>query len=232
MSASPVIKELPARLANAANAPSLAKQPSILGRLTPQEWNRRALHMLPGLLPLILWGIFHHDPLSWDCRGWMALILFSIGAATAIKYHRFARRGESSNPACILGYTIPIFVLLIAIPAKAELGLTLLAILAMGDGSATLGGLLLRGPTLPWNPHKTWAGLASFVAVGGPYAAMIYWGEARPAVPFVTALSIAMLATTISAICESIDSRMNDNIRVGIAASLCLILGQFLWVGW
>ena len=232
MSVSHATKAIPAHLANSASARTDSMTPSILGRLTPQEWRRRALHMLPGLLPLFLWVKFHHDPLSWDCRGWMALILVSIGAATAIKYQQFARRGESSNPACILGYTIPIFVLLIAIPAKAELGLTLLAILAMGDGSATLGGLLLRGPKLPWNPSKTWSGFVSFVAVGGPYSAMIYWGEARPGVPFATALGIAMFATTISAICESLDTRINDNVRVGIAASLCLVAGQFVLVGW
>lgn len=232
MSASTATKKLPVRFVNPTNDSPPAKRPSILGRLTPQEWSRRALHILPGLLPLYLWGIYHRDPLSWDCRGWMALIVVSIGVATAIKYQRFARRGESSNPACILGYTIPIFVLLIGIPAKAELGLTVLAILAMGDGSATVGGLLLRGPKLQWNPNKTWSGLVSFVAVGGPYSAMIYWGEARPGVSFATALSIALFATTISAICESLDSPINDNVRVGIAASLCLIAGQWFCVGW
>ena len=189
--------------------------------------------MLPALLPLVLWVVFHKDPLEWDARCYLGLVVVGIGIATAISYRRIARRGEVANPACILGYTIPVFVLLLAIPAKAELGLTVLAILAMGDGSATLGGLLLRGPRLPWNPGKSWSGLICFVLVGAPYAAMIYWGEARnPNVPFGTSMVVALFATTIAAVFESLNTRIDDNIRVGASASVAMIVGQLVWVGW
>ncbi len=209
-----------------------ASQKSFFSRLTPQEWRRRALHMLPGFLPLILWGIYHRDPLSWDCRAYLGLIIVGIGVSTAINYRRIARRGEVANSACILGYTIPVFSLLFLIPAKAELGLCVLAILAMGDGSATLGGMLLRGPRLPWNAGKSWAGLICFVLVGAPYSAMIYWGEAHnPGVPYLTSLGLALFATTVAAICESLDSKIDDNIRVGAAASIALLIGQSV-VGW
>lgn len=205
---------------------------SIFSRLTPQEWRRRALHMLPGFLPLILWGIYHRDPLSWDCRAYLGAIVIGIGVATAINYRRIARRGEATNSACILGYTIPVFVLLFTIPAKAELGLTVLAILAMGDGSATLGGMLLRGPRLPWNQSKSWSGLLCFILVGAPYAGMIYWGEAHnPGVPYMTSFGLALFATVAAAISESLDSKIDDNVRVGATSSLALILGQ-CWVGW
>ena len=108
--------------------------------MTPTEWRRRLLHILPGFLPLVLWYIPHHDPLSWDSRLYMAMIIVAIGAGTAVKYQQIARRGETMNAACILGYALPIFLLLMLIPAHAELGLTVLAVLAIGDGSATLGG--------------------------------------------------------------------------------------------
>lgn len=213
-------------------APLKASQQSCFSRLTPQEWRRRALHMLPGFLPLILWGIYHKDPLSWDCRAYLGLIIVGIGVSTAINYRRIARRGEATNSACILGYTIPVFSLLFLVPSKAELGLTVLAILAMGDGSATLGGMLLRGPRLPWNAGKSWAGLLSFVLVGAPYSAMIYWGEAHnPSVPYATCFGLAFFATTVAAICESWNSKIDDNIRVGVSASLALLLGQTI-VGW
>lgn len=202
------------------------------GRISPQEWRRRALHMLPGFLPLILWGIYHRDPLSWDCRAYLGAIIIGIGVATAIKYQRIARRGEVANTACILGYTIPVFTMLFAIPAKAELGLAVLAILAMGDGSATVGGMLIRGPRLPWNSSKSWAGLVSFVLIGAPYSAMIYWGEARPNVSYGTALCITLFATSIAALCESVQSKIDDNVRVGISAALSLIVAQSIWGGW
>lgn len=205
---------------------------AFFGRLTPQEWRRRALHTLPGFLPFILWFVYHRDPLSWDCRAWLGLIIIGIGVSTAINYRRIARRGEVANSACILGYTIPVFLLLFAVPSKAELGLSLLAILAMGDGSATIGGLLLRGPRLPWNRSKSWAGLLSFIAVGAPYSAVIYWGEARPGVSFALALAITSSATVLAAICESVESRWDDNIRVGASGAIGLMLAQTLLGGW
>lgn len=212
--------------------PSCDIKKSFFLRLTPQEWRRRALHMLPGFLPLILWGIYHKDPLSWDCRAYLGLIIVGIGVSTAINYRRIARRGEVANSACILGYTIPVFSLLFLIPQKAELGLTVLAILAMGDGSATLGGMLLRGPRLPWNSGKSWAGLLCFIAVGAPYSAMIYWGEAHnPGVSYQTSFGLAAFATVVAAICESLDSKIDDNIRVGLASSLALLIAQTA-VGW
>lgn len=212
--------------------PLLQLVTKFLARISRQEWRRRALHMLPGFLPFILWMVYHRDPLSWDCRAYLALIIISIAAVTAVKYHRIARRGEVANSACIFGYTIPIFTLLIAVPEKAELGLTVLAILAMGDGSATVCGLLLRGPRLPWNAEKTWAGFIGFIAVGIPYSALIYWGEARPHVSFPLCLLISGVATILAAVCESLSSRIDDNVRVGVASAVGLILAQSIFGGW
>lgn len=202
-----------------------------LGRLSPTEWRRRMLHILPGLLPLVLWFKFHHDPLSLDCRAWLAAIVVGIGVATAVKYRRIARTGEASNPACILGYTVPVFVLLMFVPAHAELGLAALAIISVGDGFATLGGLLLGGPRLPWNPGKSWAGLLCFLVFAAPWSALIYWGESRPAIPFETALQAGGAATLLAAIAESVRSRIDDNIRVGVAAMIGMLVMHGLLVG-
>ena len=201
-------------------------------RLSPTEWRRRLLHILPGFLPIILWYVFHKDPLEWDCRAYLGGIVVGIGIATALQYHRIARRGEKSNPACILGYTIPIFTLLMFAPAHAELGLTVLAILSVGDGMATLGGLLLRGPRLPWNADKTWSGFLCFIVFAAPFAAIIYAGEARPLVSFGTAFTISTGAVLCSAILESIRSTINDNVRVGITSAVTLIIMQCVLVGW
>ena len=187
--------------------------------MSAAEWRRRLLHILPGFLPLVLWYIPHHDPLSWDARAWLALVIGSIGLGTAIKYHQIARRGETMNAACILGYTLPVFLLLMLVPAHAELGLTVLAVLAIGDGTATVGGLLLRGPRLPWNPDKSWSGMLCFLLLGSAWASVIYWGEANPGVSFSVAFACGGTAACVAGICESLDSRINDNIRVGIAAT-------------
>ena len=210
---------------------SSASRPERQPVMTPTEWRRRLLHILPGFLPLVLWYIPHHDPLSWDCRVYIAVVIVSIGVGTAIKYQQLARRGETMNAACILGYALPVFLLLMLIPAHAELGLTVLAILAIGDGSATLGGMILRGPRLPWNRDKSWSGLLCFLVLGSIWSSLIYWGEAHPGVPFSLAFACAGTATLVAGICESLNSRLNDNIRVGVAASVVVIAMHWQMVG-
>lgn len=205
---------------------------SNFGRLTATEWRRRLTHILPGLLPIVLWFKYHRDPLSLDCRAWLGAIIVGIGIATAVKYRRIARRGETSNPACILGYTVPVFLLLMFVPAKAELGLATLAIISFGDGFATLGGLLLKGPALPWNRDKSWAGFLCFLLFAAPWSATVYWAESNPAVFFAPAFAAGLLATFIAAVAESIRSRIDDNIRVGLAAAGGMLLSQTIFFGW
>ena len=205
---------------------------SNFGRLTATEWRRRLTHILPGLLPIVLWFKYHRDPLSLDCRAWLGAVIVGIGIATAIKYRRIARRCETSNPACILGYTIPVFFLLMFVPAKAELGLATLAIISFGDGFATLGGLLLKGPSLPWNRDKSWAGFLCFLVFAAPWSATVYWAESNPAVAFPPAFAAGLLATFIAAVAESIRSRIDDNIRVGLAAAGGMLLSQTIFFGW
>ena len=211
---------------------AVSQPTQIFGRMSPTECKRRLLHILPGLLPTILWFIPHKDPLSWDCRAWLGLIIVGIGIATAVKYRRIARRDEASNPACILGYTVPIFFLLMVIPAHAELGLATLAIISFGDGFATVGGLLLPGPRLPWNKQKSWAGFLCFLTFALPWSAMVYWGESRPAVSFSVALFVGGTATLFAAICESVNSRIDDNIRVGAAAAVGIVTAHFAAAAW
>lgn len=207
-------------------------RPARFGRMSVTEMRRRLLHILPGFLPTVLWWIHHKDPLSWDCRAWLGLVIGGIGIATAIKYRRIARRGETSNPACILGYTIPVFLLLMLIPAHAEIGLATLAIISLGDGFATVGGLLLPGPRLPWNAEKSWAGFLCFLTFAAPWSAVVYWGESRPAVSFEHAFVVGASATFLAAVCESVRSRIDDNIRVGVAAGFGVVAAHFATAWW
>ena len=170
----------------------------------------------------------------------MVGIIAVLAGWAYVRYRRIARLGDGERLAAILGYAGSVLVMLLAFPAQAELGLTVLAVLAFGDGSATLGGLLLGGPRLPWNPKKTWAGLASFLVIGAPLASVIYWGEthfnteALPpgGVPFTIALACGGAATLCAAIVESIPSRINDNIRVGLTAAATVVAAHAALVGW
>jgi dolichol kinase len=141
------------------------------------------------------------------------------------------RPGERNMLESALGYAAPAFLLALLFPGEIELGSAALAILALGDGSATLMGMLCRGPTLPWNSSKTWVGSASFLLCSVPYATLIYWREAHPSVPFPRAIACVGCSALVAALVESFPSRCNDNLRVGLAAALTLVAMQAWLVG-
>jgi farnesol kinase len=211
----------------------------IAGRLGQTELRRRIWHISPGLLPFLLWPIPHADPISPTLRGIIVLTCAIIAGLIYLRFHRVARQSVTSDRAgAVLGYAGSVLLTLLFFPANAELGLTVLAILAFGDGSATLGGLLLAGPKIPWNRSKTWAGTICFLACGVPMATVVYWGETYfnaeshgPPVPFLSALLCGGTAVLLAAIAESFPSRINDNIRVGVTAAVSLVVMHFLVVG-
>lgn len=195
------------------------------------EWRRRLWHMSPGLLPFCLWAVPHQDPLSPTLQVIMAVLAVTIAGMIYLRYRHIERDEDRGRAPAVLGYVLSVFGMLIAFPAHVQLGLATLAVLAFGDGSATLGGLLIGGPKLSWNSGKTWSGLLCFLIVGGLATSVVYWGETwfnvesseYRKVPFGRALMCGGTAAVVSAIVESVPSRINDNIRVGIAASACLI---------
>jgi dolichol kinase len=196
--------------------------------------------MSPGVLPLLLWLFPHRDPISPTLRAIMIVVAVGVGVGIFVGYRRIQRRGESGQRlAAVAGYAASVLLTLIAFPEHAELGLTVLAILAFGDGSATLGGLLIGGRKLPWNRDKTVAGLACFVLVGGGLASLVYWGETalnpeanEPIATVTAALFCGGLAALLAGLIESIPSRINDNIRVGVVAAATLAITHDVVIGW
>lgn len=207
---------------------------ALLLRFDAAERRRRLWHMLPGLLPVVLWVVPHEDPLSPILRGILLAIVAGIAVSILRAFRGIGRAGETTTrqQSATAGYALSVLLVLFAFPGHAELGMAVLGILAFGDGFATVGGLLLRGPRLPWNPRKSWAGTASFLVCGGLWAAVLYWGESQPGVPFATALACTLPAALGAALAESLPARLDDNIRVGLAASLILVVAQTLGPGW
>ena len=75
-------------------------------------------------------------------------------------------------------YPAILLLTFIVFRSRLELAAGIWALLAVGDGMAALSGLALRGPPLPWNPKKTWSGLAAFVVFGTTACAwVIRWTQ-------------------------------------------------------
>ncbi|HLX63255.1 MAG TPA: DUF92 domain-containing protein [Planctomycetota bacterium] len=108
------------------------------------------------------------------------------------------------------------------------------AVLACGDGAASFGGRLVPGHKLPWNAQKTYAGLIVFVccAVFGAYISLYLMpamelkdGAFVPNEIWTPSFiwTLAVLASIAGAIVESLDSKIDDNVRVPFASALMLV---------
>jgi dolichol kinase len=188
--------------------------------------------MLPGLLPLALWVIPHKDPWGLPLILSFLAIQVSVIVYAIARESDFARPGETLWHVSVMGYILPIVAMVFLLPGRSELALMTVGILAFGDGTAVLGGKLLRGPRLPWNRRKTWAGLCSFLIAGSIAASLYYWMEARPSVSLTMALAIAGPAALAGAITESLPIRSHDNFRVGVVAALTGLMMHVLLLGW
>lgn len=216
-----------------AQAPGLAgwlRQAAL--RLGPHEMRRRLVHIAPGFLPFLLWPIPHEDPLSQTLKNIMIGLAIGISVWAWMKRTAYARRGEQSMVAAVFGYAAVVLGMLILIPSAPELGLTVMAIIAFGDGSATLAGLVIGGRRLPWNGAKSWAGMTAFLVCSIPMGVVIYAGEAQPGVSAAKALACVAPAAFVAALAESLPWRINDNIRVGVAAAMTIIPLHAMFVGW
>ena len=209
------------------------------GRLNGAEIRRRFWHMSPGLLPFVLWGIDHHDPIAFAFRTIAGTILVLLATLIFAFFRLVERPGERADRiGAVLGYAGSVAAALYLLPSQAEIGLTVLAILAFGDGSATLAGKLLGGPKLAWNSQKSWSGLIAFLVVGGSMASLVYWGETYfnaesqdPCPGFLASVMCCSAVVLASAIVESIPSKINDNIRVGITALVGMVASHAVLVG-
>ena len=211
--------------------------PSTTGWARPVRWKivgnarlarelvRQTWHMLPGLIPFLFWLHPHTDPLS-DAFRWISLgVAGTVSLIVFVRIQAVLRPSEGRGSEAVLG-TLWMF------PEHGELGMTVLAVLAFGDGMATIGGTALASNRLPWNRQKSWAGTISFVIFAAPLATLVYWGDARPAVPLATAAACGIAASLAGAAAESLPGRqLNDNIRVGLAAATAVAVTHHLLVG-
>ncbi len=186
--------------------------------------------MSPGLLPLILQVVPHADPVSPTLRWIILAVAAALGLRILWGFRQIQRANEASGMSAVAGYALSVMAMVLLFPQHLEMAFALLAILAFGDGSATLFGLLIRGPRLPWNKAKSWSGLLAFIIVGTLMSGWIYWGESLnleavdTPVTFTTALLLVAPAVLVAGLCESVNSRINDNVRVGIVGGLMLMV--------
>lgn len=183
------------------------------------ELKRKSLHVAMGLFALLL------RDLSWRQAALCALAAFAFNllllprlGGRALHRENDAARGW---PLGILVYPLVVLLLILFFRDRLAIAAAGWAYLAFGDGSATLAGMLLGGPRLPWNRGKSVAGSAAFVLFGGLAAAGLFsFVERRPA---TRGELLALLAGAVAAaLFESLPSEVDDNILAPLAGTAAL----------
>ncbi|MFM7167876.1 MAG: hypothetical protein ACKO3T_21745 [Planctomycetaceae bacterium] len=211
---------------------AMSRRPLIpmLHSLSSRESRRRLWHMTPGLLAFPLQFISHADPLSPTLRGIILAVICALAVQIYLGFRRIQREQRENGLWAVAGYALSVLGTIVLFPDRLEVGLALLAILAFGDGSATAFGKMLQGPALPWNHGKTWAGFLAFIINGSLMAGWIYWGETQnpealeAPLSMGRALALTAPAVVLCAFVESVPSKINDNVRVGLVGSVSLLL--------
>ncbi len=140
-------------------------------------------------------------------------------------------------------YPSVVLALIVVFRDRLELAAACWGLLAVGDGTATVAGILSKGSRLPWNPDKSWAGFLAFVFNGTAAAAFLIRWTQRAAIdgtPAMDSVGFSFLladgeadrfalliagcfcAATAAAFAESLPTGIDDNILVPLVGGAFL----------
>lgn len=119
----------------------------------------------------------------------------------------------------------PLVVLLLILAFRRDLPIAAAGwgYLGFGDGFATIAGMTLGGPRLPWNARKSAAGVLGFVAFGFLGASCLY-GFVSSRIPSPWELGCLLAAAFAGAAVESLPSELDDNVLPPLVAAAVLAL--------
>ena len=103
-------------------------------RVRRVEVRRQLWHILPGFLPIALWFVPHRDPLTPLMWAILLVVTVSPGVHAFVRYRQIARPQDTDRLQSTIGYAGSIVLCLLLFPGGVEIPLTVLAILAFGDG--------------------------------------------------------------------------------------------------
>lgn len=163
---------------------------------------------------------------------WLTPVQAAVFALAALAFNvlilpRFGGRLIARSPRGfdrgIVLYPIAVLALIVVFRDNLMIAGTVWAILAFGDGAATLIGKIIRGPKLPWNRDKSVLGTLAFVEVGLTLSFVISLWIAPVSGPMVFVRFLFLMVTTIvCALVESLPLGIDDNLTVPLTGGALL----------
>lgn len=152
--------------------------------------------------------------------GGLLLATLLLGPQLKIRSH-FYRHIEKRYSAGAVLYFLVLLVLVLIFPLPIVAASW--AILALGDGAATLIGEHFKARELAWNPKKTYAGSLAFLLFGTlGAAALLGWTE--PTLGYQAIFFLSFKTALVAAIVESLPLKVDDNITVPLSSAVVLSL--------
>ena len=129
----------------------------------------------------------------------------------------------------IVIYPISVLVLILIFRRHMEIAAGAWAIMALGDGLASVVGGALGGPVLPYNSEKTWTGFGAFI-IAGAAGAWVLTRWVAPSVPSKYALTVCLATAVVGALVEGVPMGLDDNLTVPLASG-CFMYCAYLIEG-
>lgn len=126
------------------------------------ETLRQFVHAAMGLLALLL------RYMTWPQAALLALVALVFNATLLGRVlPGLVRPSDAAgHRSGVLFYPLALLALVLIFRERLDIVAAAWAVMAFGDGAATLVGTRVGGQRLPWNADKTWSGLLAFVLVG------------------------------------------------------------------
>lgn len=174
--------------------------------------------------------------LTWRQAALCAFIalLFNIFIMPRLGGKKLLRPGQEGKwlLSGIVGYPAVVLLLILMFRNHPEVVMMAWGIMAFGDGFAGIFGRLIGGPRLPWNVDKTWAGFFTmFMVSEASCVAMHYYyslyNDSFLNNKITEIISILLIPSLISAIIESLPSRLDDNWYLPLFISPLIFFSEF-----
>ncbi|MCM3877048.1 MAG: DUF92 domain-containing protein [Thermoanaerobaculia bacterium] len=196
--------------------------------LTGAEAARKALHIgMAGfalLLPELSWGT------ALAAAGFACLFnVFVLPRATPYFLRR--EEGERGFSLGIALYPLTVLFLLLLFRRNLPVAAAGWGYLAFGDGFASICGMTLGGPRLPWNSQKSFSGFFGYLFFGFLGASFLF-GVLSSRIPSPSELICLFAGALAGAAIESLPSELDDNVLpplVGAAVLACLLWTRGGW---
>jgi uncharacterized protein (TIGR00297 family) len=167
--------------------------------------------------------------LTWTQAAGAAILalLFNLLILPRLQVDFAKRPEEAGGPVAgtwtgIVLYPLSVLALIVLFRRSMHVVAAVWAIMALGDGMASVAGEAVGGPALPHNRGKTWAGFWSFV-VAGTAGAYVLTRWVNPALETDRVLIVCAATALVGALVESLPIRLDDNV------SAPLVCGVFMF---